>query len=124
MREERLYFFQFPTPFPKFTSKMTSAMDVDPVPEIGGKKVSFASDVKPDRIELPKLNARDPQKIEPVDGVVGQLEVYKSGAVKIRFANGILLDVGVFISSVILLLKYICRSMLQRSHHFYNRLFI
>lgn len=98
-------------------------MDVDPVPEIGGKKVSFASDVKSDRIELPKLNAGDPQKIEPVDGVVGQLEVYKSGAVKIRLANGILLDVGVFISSIITL-SNMCRSMLQRSHHFYNRWFI
>jgi DNA-directed RNA polymerase III subunit RPC4 len=107
MKEERLYFFQFPTPFPKFTSKMTSAMDVDPVPELGGKKVSFASDVKPDGIELPKTNAGGPQKIEPVDGVVGQLEVYKSGAVKIRLANDILLDVGVFISFVIFALKHV-----------------
>lgn len=107
MKEERLYFFQFPTPFPKFTSKMTSAMDVDPVPEIGGKRVSFASDVKPDRMELPQINAGDPQKIEPIDGVVGQLEVYKSGAVKIRFANGILLDVCVFISFVIFALKHL-----------------
>jgi len=30
----------------------------------------------------------------PVDGVIGQLELYRSGAIKMRLANGILLDVG------------------------------
>jgi DNA-directed RNA polymerase III subunit RPC4 len=30
-----------------------------------------------------------------VDGVIGQLEIYRSGAVKMRLANGILLDVRV-----------------------------
>jgi len=99
-------------------------MDVDPVPEVGAKKVSFAPDVKPDKIELPKPNAAGyPQKIEPVDGVVGQLEIYKSGVVKIRLANGILLDVCVFIPSANPP-SSVCRSTLQRSHHFYNRLFI
>ena len=29
-----------------------------------------------------------------VDGVIGQLEIYQSGAVKMRLANGILLDVS------------------------------
>jgi DNA-directed RNA polymerase III subunit RPC4 len=28
-----------------------------------------------------------------VDGVIGQLEIYQSGAVKMRLGNGILLDV-------------------------------
>ena len=32
----------------------------------------------------------------PVDGIIGQLELYRSGAVKMRFANGILLDVSLF----------------------------
>ena len=80
---------------------MSSPMDVDHVPEIGAKKVSFAPDVKLDPIEIPKRNAAgDSQKIETVDGVVGQLEIYKSGVVKIRLTNGILLDVCVFIPSV------------------------
>ena len=35
----------------------------------------------------------------PVEGVIGQLEVYESGTVKMRLANGILLDVSVQASS-------------------------
>jgi len=69
-------------------------MDVDSVSEIGGKKVSFALDVKPDKTEAPNSVAGEPQKTKPADGVIGKLEVYKSGAVKIRLTNGILLDVN------------------------------
>lgn len=99
MREERLYFFQFPSPFPKFTSKKETVMQVDQVPEAPGKKVSFAPDVKP---SVTPNSSRTPSAVPvepehgtsaPVDGVIGQLEVYKSGAVKIRLANNILLDV-------------------------------
>jgi len=32
----------------------------------------------------------------PIDGIIGQLELYRSGAVKMRLANGILLDVSLF----------------------------
>ena len=35
----------------------------------------------------------------PVDGIIGQLELYRSGAVKMRLANGILLDVSLLPSS-------------------------
>ncbi|KAF8957445.1 RNA polymerase III RPC4-domain-containing protein [Flammula alnicola] len=97
MREERLYFFQFPAPFPEFSSKNATAMDIDPGPEITGKKVSFAADVKQDTATsstTPSTVPSEPNKAEPIDGVIGQLEVYKSGAVKIRLANGILLDVN------------------------------
>jgi len=41
-------------------------------------------------------SAEDAAKDKPpahVDGVIGQLEIYQSGAVKMRLANGILLDV-------------------------------
>lgn len=31
----------------------------------------------------------------PIDGIIGQLEIYRSGVVKMRLANGILLDVRV-----------------------------
>lgn len=101
MREDRLYFFQFPSPFPEFSSKKEAAMEVDPVPvpDATGKKVSFAADVKPDITPGSSRTASvvpsevESAKAAPLDGVIGQLEVYKSGAVKIRLANGILLDV-------------------------------
>lgn len=35
----------------------------------------------------------------PVDGIIGQLELYRNGAVKMRLANGILLDVSCLQSS-------------------------
>jgi len=75
---------------------MTNVMDVDSVSEIGGKKVSFALDIKPDKTEAPNSVVGEPQKTKPIGGVIGQLEVYKSGAVKIRLANGNLLDVRVY----------------------------
>jgi DNA-directed RNA polymerase III subunit RPC4 len=40
----------------------------------------------------------DVDKAKPpahVDGVIGKLEIYQSGAVKMRLANGIVLDVRV-----------------------------
>lgn len=63
------------------------------------KKVTFATPddagngtatpaVKPDDSTAEK--APEP----PVDGIVGQLELYRSGAIKMRLANGILLDVS------------------------------
>ncbi|KAH9479588.1 hypothetical protein JR316_0008183 [Psilocybe cubensis] len=105
MREERLYFFQFPSPFPDFSSKKEAAMEVDPSPPVSdaaGKKVSFAADVKPDITPGSSRTASVvPSEVEsvkapPLDGVIGQLEIYKSGAVKIRLANGILLDARLF----------------------------
>jgi len=74
-------------------------MDVDPLPDPTAKKVSFAADVKSD-IDAVSASSRtastapsETKKPEPVDGLIGQLEVYRSGAVKIRLANNILLDV-------------------------------
>ena len=96
MRQERLYLFQFPSPFPTFISKLSKPSD-DPgetshVSEPQVKRVSFSADTKP-----PASVPEDVDKDQPpphVDGVIGQLEVYKSGAVKMRLANGILLDVS------------------------------
>ncbi|KAJ3497926.1 hypothetical protein NLJ89_g10286 [Agrocybe chaxingu] len=98
MREDRLYLFQFPTPFPTFRSKNASAMNVGPPSDSTTKKVSFAPDVKPDVDGTPSRTASsapsDVKVSDPVDGLVGQLEVYRSGAVNIRLANGVLLDVN------------------------------
>ncbi|KAI0305890.1 RNA polymerase III RPC4-domain-containing protein, partial [Multifurca ochricompacta] len=94
-RQERLYFFQFPSPFPTFTSRSLPQSDSgggrSNVSESQGKRVSFSDDTKP-----PASVPEDVDKEQPpahVDGVIGQLEIYKSGAVKMRLANGILLDV-------------------------------
>ncbi|KAH9072106.1 RNA polymerase III RPC4-domain-containing protein [Lactarius deliciosus] len=94
LRQERLYFFQFPSPFPSFVSKSSEPSDPGEqshVPEHQVKRVSFSADTKP-----PASVPEDVDKDKPpphVDGVIGQLEIYKSGAVKMRLANGILLDV-------------------------------
>jgi DNA-directed RNA polymerase III subunit RPC4 len=67
------------------------------------KKVTFvtpdgpgsgtATPTKPD--DPPAEKIPDP----PVDGIIGQLELYRSGVIKMRLANGILLDVRLLRSS-------------------------
>lgn len=97
LREERLYLFQFPSPFPTFVSPDTSlpaaAEDVAMSDDTTSKKVAFADTVKPE----PGASNGAPAEAETappkVEGVIGRLEVYRSGAVKMRLANGIVLDV-------------------------------
>jgi DNA-directed RNA polymerase III subunit RPC4 len=99
LRQERLYFFQFPAPFPAFFSQSSAQSDPGGksiVSESPGKRVSFSEDTKPpasapEDVDEEKLPAH-------VDGVIGQLEIYQSGAVKMRLANDILLDVGTFLA--------------------------
>ncbi|KAI6044295.1 RNA polymerase III RPC4-domain-containing protein [Pisolithus marmoratus] len=109
VRQERLYLFQFPEPFFTFVASAephsATPMDVDPpdLSTVGTKqrKVSFAADVKPPAPMAASSSAatadgspsvqKDAQK---VDGVIGQLEVYRSGAVKMRLGNNILLNVS------------------------------
>jgi len=63
------------------------------------KKVTFATPdghesgtttptVKPDDSTVEKVSG------PPVDGIIGQLELYRSGAIKMRLANGMLLNVS------------------------------
>lgn len=69
----------------------------------GPKKVKFAEDTKPpgSGASTPQASgAATPQakkelsEDEPkISGVVGQLEIYESGTVKMRLGNGILFDV-------------------------------
>ncbi|PCH44215.1 hypothetical protein WOLCODRAFT_77085 [Wolfiporia cocos MD-104 SS10] len=103
IRQERLYFFQFPEPFPTFVSNATAPSEPTSAKEEGGaRKVTFAEDTKPPAANGvpaagPSGSQADPDsavKEDPkVDGVIGQLEIYESGAVKMRLGNGILLDV-------------------------------
>ena len=63
------------------------------------KKVAFATpDSQGSGATTPTTKPEDPtaEKIPdpPVDGIIGQLELYRSGAVKMRLANNILLDVS------------------------------
>ncbi|TFK51728.1 hypothetical protein OE88DRAFT_1807661 [Heliocybe sulcata] len=95
--QERLYFFQFPEPFPTFQSKQPPpdavSIDVDmPDPsDPKGKRVSFAEDTKPPA-PAPAKEQEAPNTT--LDGQIGQLEIYASGAVRMRLGNGILLDVA------------------------------
>ncbi|KAI0661454.1 RNA polymerase III RPC4-domain-containing protein [Cubamyces menziesii] len=107
IRQERLYFFQFPRPFPVFQAPESEnaalkgkAKEEGAPGEEAGKKVTFAEDTKPPApaaaapaaANVP--GAPDKGTEQPkVDGVVGQLEIYESGAVKLRMGNGIVMDV-------------------------------
>ncbi|KZV72232.1 hypothetical protein PENSPDRAFT_742865 [Peniophora sp. CONT] len=102
--ERKLLLFQFPEPFPIFTARpptpppdAVSAPPADPkgkgkAPEKKG--VSFAQGTKPGQATA-KTPAEEaaPEEQEYFDGVIGQLEVHRSGAVKMRLANGIVMDV-------------------------------
>lgn len=79
----QFYFFQFPSPFPSYSANPPA------------KKVSFSPDVKSE-VEAQASSATEIK--EQLDGTIGHLEVYRSGAVKMRLANGILLDVSVFMT--------------------------
>ncbi|EKM49985.1 uncharacterized protein PHACADRAFT_213756 [Phanerochaete carnosa HHB-10118-sp] len=63
-------------------------------PEDGSKTVTFSDDTKPPAPDTPQEQAANESTSEQkVDGVIGQLEVYESGTVKMRLANGIVMDV-------------------------------
>lgn len=105
IRQERLYFFQFPSPFPTFISNAPPPADPEPPlldkADDNSKKVTFAQDTKPPAPvpgAVPPVGATNAQtkveKEEPkIDGIIGQLEIYESGAVKMRLGNGIVMDV-------------------------------
>lgn len=112
IRQERLYFFQFPEPFPTFVStavptpERSREMDVDtsdPDPSTLKRKVSFAADAKPlafaleSTIPATQDRSEAPKETPKVDGVIGHIEVYRSGTVKMRLGNGIVLNVWPFL---------------------------
>ncbi|KZT65653.1 hypothetical protein DAEQUDRAFT_676506 [Daedalea quercina L-15889] len=98
IRQERLYFFQFPNPFPAFISPSAQATAASAEQDTGTgaadtsgeRKVTFAPDTKPPA----QADGRARDAAPKADGVIGQLEIYASGAVKMRLANGILMDVA------------------------------
>ena len=61
------------------------------------KTVSFAPDVKASGsgTGMSSEEGKKDEEVEaPLDGVIGQLEIHRSGAVRMRLENGILLDVS------------------------------
>ncbi|KAJ7801872.1 RNA polymerase III RPC4-domain-containing protein [Mycena olivaceomarginata] len=91
-------------PFPTFAAPAAAIPDSVPevVAESSTKKVSFADDVKagslPGSARGSMAPPEPPAAVKPdenplIDGIIGTLEVYRSGAVKMRLHNGILLDV-------------------------------
>ncbi|TFK32803.1 RNA polymerase III RPC4-domain-containing protein [Crucibulum laeve] len=98
LREERLYFFQFPQPFPTFLPKASESVADVIMGDATDKKVTFAPDVMPSVTPgTSRTSSAVPTELlmtEPLDGIIGELEVYRSGAVKIRLTNGILFDVS------------------------------
>ena len=58
--------------------------------------MSFAEDAKPPGTAKPGEKKETEEADAKVEGVIGQLEVYESGAVKMRLANGIVMDVSSF----------------------------
>ncbi|KAF8552395.1 hypothetical protein OG21DRAFT_1511500 [Imleria badia] len=105
IRQERLYFFQFPEPFPTFISASVPTpgssreMDVD-TPSTLKRKVSFAADTKSpastsgSTTTATQVGPEAPKETPKVDGVIGHVEVYRSGMVKMRLGDGIVLNVS------------------------------
>ena len=99
-QEERLYLFQFPSPFPSFappggfpppdgiSDGAASSSKLQPAPlSIKGEPGSLKTAASQQQTTAPEPT---------IDGVIGELVVYRSGAVKMRLASGILLDVCLF----------------------------
>ncbi|THU99158.1 hypothetical protein K435DRAFT_720095 [Dendrothele bispora CBS 962.96] len=89
-RQDKLYCFQFPSPFPVFQSTNANVQVPSPT-----KKVTFAPSAKsePSSSSVPPDFPEKEPVPPPVDGLIGRLEVYRSGIVKMKLANGIVLDV-------------------------------
>lgn len=110
IHQERLYLFQFPEPFPTFVSN-AAHLSVPPLdvgtqgPSLSDTKhrrVSFAANVKvPESTPSATSPVGDAtnQDTPKIDGIIGQLEVYRSGAVKMRLGNGILLNARLLLST-------------------------
>ncbi|KAG8945616.1 hypothetical protein FRC04_000663 [Tulasnella sp. 424] len=103
---EPLYFFQFPHPFPSFVPDIDmtkdEAMQVDGESKKANdddkaksKSVTWAADVKVKEDADADAAETEKQKTFPggSEGVAGEIEVYKSGAVKMRFGKDIVMDI-------------------------------
>lgn len=113
-KDHRLYFFQFPSPFPSFllapqpgcsddkstptgtgSNRQAVTASTNPPADPGGnphalkrpKSVTFAPETK----EPTEITEADDQV---TGGVIGRLDICRSGAVKMYLGNGIVLEVS------------------------------
>jgi DNA-directed RNA polymerase III subunit RPC4 len=90
----RMYLFQFPEPFPTF---IRPAPAEEPKPESPrGKRVTFAEDVKEGKEEKYSSShvKKDKEAPGPLEGIIGQLDILASGAVRMRLGNDMVFDVS------------------------------
>ena len=95
------------------------------------KTVSFAPDVKASSsasvpgsgtgvgigtITPAEEGTKEGEAEAPLDGVIGQLEIHRSGAVRMRLENGILLDVSLLVHLLIYSITYTLTKHQQLYH--------
>ena len=69
-------------------------MTDDLLPDDIPRKLAFSEGVKTEQSSYKSgESSKESETQQPVDGMIGRLEICRSGAVKMRLANGILLDV-------------------------------
>ncbi|CAE6436449.1 unnamed protein product [Rhizoctonia solani] len=98
----KLYYFQFPRPFPSFEPPPKEPEDIEMADpgststSKGKQKVTFAEDTLSEdedtNTEPKKLKAEE-ETSRPSGGKIGQLEIYRSGLVKMKLGNGIAMEV-------------------------------
>ena len=69
-------------------------MTNDLLPDDTHRTLAFSEGVKMEQSSYKSgESSKESETQQPVDGMIGRLEIRRSGAVKMRLANGILLDV-------------------------------
>ncbi|CAE6457519.1 unnamed protein product [Rhizoctonia solani] len=101
--QSKLYYFQFPRPFPTFELPTGEVDDVEMADAgststgKGKQKVTFAEDTlsgDEDTSAQPKSKVKSEESApKPSGGKIGQLEIYRSGLVKMRLGDGIAMEV-------------------------------
>ncbi|KAF8603851.1 hypothetical protein BDV93DRAFT_493014 [Ceratobasidium sp. AG-I] len=106
--QNKLYYFQFPNPFPTFeaqskTSDSTADVEMSDVSgpssaQKGKQKVSFAESTKSqplsdDEDDLRKIKPENDEETNLSGGIIGQLEIHRSGLIKMRLGDGIVMEV-------------------------------
>src|SRR5258707_8314723 len=86
-----MYLFQFPMPFPTFVPIEESKPESP-----RGKRVTFAEDVKEGGEEKSSSGRAKKEKEDPgvLEGIIGQLDILASGAVRVRLGSDMVFDVG------------------------------
>jgi DNA-directed RNA polymerase III subunit RPC4 len=98
-RREQLFSFQFPAPSPEFSlGPFWTAQSSADLEAASTRKVTFAAGISTQPVMSSsgaiKHSDSEVKDSDSVDGVIGQLELYRNGIAKLRLANGVLLEVS------------------------------